>query len=100
MPFAVSWGLIGLVYNPFRSFLRDATSAKTNHPRPELYLFSDGDKLMDADKIASFVSKRAQNGANVTMVRFKDSPHVQHYRYYPDRYRQSLSKFMLPQPKL
>jgi len=100
MPLALGWAMVGYFWNPFRNYLKEAASAKKNPAKPELFLFSDGDRLIRAEKIAEFINERSKVGCEVTVVRFADSPHVQHYRYYKKRYRENVAKFILPRAKL
>jgi len=62
---------------------------------PELYLYSEGDKLVSYVEIQEFILFRKQNGAQCREYNFgKDSPHVNHFGIFPAMYETQLRTFL------
>ncbi|EIE23814.1 hypothetical protein COCSUDRAFT_83689 [Coccomyxa subellipsoidea C-169] len=62
--------------------------------RPQLYLYSPVDALIPPEEVARFMEQQAARGVTVHSRMFPDSPHCEHYRVYPDEYREEVTKFM------
>lgn len=62
---------------------------------PQGFIYSKVDRMVDADHLQEFIEERQQRLAvPVSVLRFDDSPHVQHFRYHPEQYREFLDKFI------
>ena len=96
VPYAMTSTLIQPVKgNPigWYSGLRDP--AFNSPSRPELVLYSAGDKLTPASAVEDFARLRESQGARVTRHLFPDdSPHVQHYRTRPQEYEEVVSTWL------
>ncbi|GKA34035.1 transmembrane protein 53 [Tanacetum coccineum] len=68
------------------------TENQPNHP--QLYLYSTADKVIPFQKIESFADHQKKLGRKVTKFDFKSSPHVDHYRTFPDTYRSLIETFL------
>lgn len=62
---------------------------------PELYLYSSGDRVVPFESIELLIEKRKKTGRKVLSHDFRSSPHVDHYRTYPDIYSSQLHKFLV-----
>ncbi|PWA54026.1 alpha/beta-Hydrolases superfamily protein [Artemisia annua] len=71
------------------------TTLSENQPDcPQLYLYSTADKVIPFQKIESFANHQKKLGRKVTTFDFKSSPHVDHYRTFPDTYRSLIESFL------
>ncbi|KAK8734264.1 hypothetical protein OTU49_006095 [Cherax quadricarinatus] len=61
---------------------------------PQLFLYSRADKLISSDDVEFFITERQKLGVPVVAKCWADSPHVQHYRMYPEEYRESVYSFL------
>jgi len=68
--------------------------ASVNVPRRELFVYSDGDRLVWYNHVDQFAQQRCDQGSAVTKVNFDDSPHVGHFRTHPDAYRAAVSRWV------
>eukprot|EP00775_Hariotina_reticulata_P002489 gene2489-2792_t len=62
---------------------------------PKLFLFSDADVLIQPQVVEAFIQQQQAQGSAVYSHRWADSGHVDHYRKYPEEYKQQLLKFVL-----
>ncbi|KAI3500049.1 hypothetical protein L1887_35864 [Cichorium endivia] len=76
--------------------LTEVTSTLSeNQPlHPQLYLYSTADKVIPFHKIELFAEYQKKLGKKVTTFDFKSSPHVDHFRTFPDKYRSLVQTFL------
>jgi Eukaryotic protein of unknown function (DUF829) len=60
---------------------------------PQGFIYSQEDRMVDADHLQDFIQER-QRSVPVSVLKFEDSPHVQHYRYHPEEYKLFVSDFL------
>lgn len=65
-------------------------------PTPELYVFSDGDRLVRPAGIRAHAAARARRGCAVTLAELPGSPHCGHLRAHPGAYRDAVARFVAP----
>lgn len=61
---------------------------------PQLYLYSDKDPLVTPDSVERFMTQQDQRGCDTLAMKWQDSLHCEHYRTYPEEYRNILTHFM------
>ncbi|XP_076886256.1 uncharacterized protein LOC143536056 [Bidens hawaiensis] len=71
------------------------TTLLENQPYcPQIYIYSTADKVIPFQKIESFAEYQKKLGRQVTTFNFKSTPHVDHYRTFPDMYRSLIQSFL------
>ena len=68
--------------------------ASINIPRCELFMYSDGDRLVWRSHVEQFVARRRDQGSIVETRNFGRTPHVGHFRAQPDTYRETLAGWL------
>ncbi|KAJ9561990.1 hypothetical protein OSB04_007150 [Centaurea solstitialis] len=71
-----------------------STLTKNQPFYPQLYLYSTTDKVIPSHRIESFADLQKKLGRNVTTFNFKSTPHVDHYRTFPDTYTSLIQDFL------
>ncbi|GAB2279555.1 hypothetical protein Dimus_014198 [Dionaea muscipula] len=61
---------------------------------PQLYLYSTADKVIPFRSVESFMDDQRRNGKKVLSFNFLSSPHVDHYRRFPDIYSTNVDSFL------
>ncbi|GLU19870.1 hypothetical protein SLE2022_360930 [Rubroshorea leprosula] len=76
--------------------LRKYVDAFLEHPPPcpQLYLYSTADKVVPSETIELCMEKQRMNGIKVFSYDFGTSPHVDHYRTFPNIYSSQLHNFL------
>lgn len=87
---SISWTIISgkLPINPPWSLLEDPARC------PQLFLYSRADKLISFQDVELFMGERQRLGVPVLGKCWQDSAHVQHYRLYPEEYREMVYSFL------
>ncbi|KAJ5072141.1 hypothetical protein M0811_09521 [Anaeramoeba ignava] len=61
---------------------------------PQLYLYSSDDKIVPPEHIENFYQNQIKAGKFVQYFRWDKVPHVQLYRYFPEKYKQLVGSFI------
>jgi hypothetical protein len=76
--------------------LSEVTSvlSKNQPPCPQLYIYSTADRIIPAESVESFIKEQKKAGKQVKACNMKSSPHVDHFRSFPDIYTKQLHSFL------
>lgn len=76
--------------------LSEVTSvlSKNQPPCPQLYIYSTADRIIPAESVESFMEEQNKAGKKVKACNLKSSPHVDHFRSFPDIYSKQLHSFL------
>ncbi|XP_071712828.1 uncharacterized protein [Rutidosis leptorrhynchoides] len=78
-----------------RRLIKVTSTLSNNQPcHPQLYLYSTADKVIPFQSIESFAEHQKSLGRKVTKFNFVSTPHVDHYRTFPDKYRSLIQNFL------
>lgn len=61
---------------------------------PQLYIYSSADRVIPAVSVESFAEEQRRTGRNVRACNFVSTPHVDHFRNYPELYTSQLTQFL------
>lgn len=95
--YLLSWGILSVLWTIITGKLPNRPPwALIEEPAhcPQLFLYSQADKLISSDDIEFFIVERQKLGVPVVTKCWSDSPHVQHYRVHPEEYRDSVYSFL------
>jgi len=70
------------------------STLKDQPPCPQLYLYSSGDKVIPASVVERFIQEQKALGRSVRAHDFGSSPHVDHYRNFPQIYSAIVNEFL------
>ncbi|KAF5200398.1 alpha/beta-Hydrolases superfamily protein [Thalictrum thalictroides] len=78
-----------------RRLTKIITTLSKNQPDcPQLYLYSTADKVIPFGQVEMFIQDQKMLGRKVWACNFGSSPHVDHYRNFPEKYSAELHKFL------
>jgi hypothetical protein len=61
---------------------------------PKLFLYSEADVLIQPGVVEGFMQEQQASGSQTYCYKWSDSAHVDHYRKYPEEYKQQLARFV------
>ncbi|KAK9749639.1 hypothetical protein RND81_02G140200 [Saponaria officinalis] len=71
------------------------TLLSENQPTcPQLYLYSTADKVIRYRSVESYIEHQKMKGKTVRSFNFESSPHVDHFRTFPDVYSSLVNNFV------
>ncbi|KAB0791427.1 hypothetical protein PPYR_03227 [Photinus pyralis] len=62
---------------------------------PQYFIYSKADKLIFYEDVENFINIRRNNGVDVSVLTFDDSPHVKHYAHYKNEYSEGVNNFLV-----
>lgn len=76
--------------------LEDLTEilAREQPPCPQLYIYSTADRVIPAESVEAFIRLQKSDGRRVVARRLDSSPHVDHFRTFPQLYTEQLTSFL------
>lgn len=92
--------VLGLYMRAFYSsvtthYIQGAQAAEQdNGGLPALMLYSSADRIVSSSKVDTVVAGWQKKGLFVRARKWEDTPHVGHFRMYPDEYIGELQKFL------
>ncbi|XP_038991109.1 transmembrane protein 53-like [Hibiscus syriacus] len=72
---------------------RAVVNAAMEH-QPQLYLYSTADKVVLYKSVELCINEMSNKGIKVFSLNFGTSPHVDHYRNFPNLYSSELHRFL------
>ncbi|KAK6241041.1 hypothetical protein SCA6_006430 [Theobroma cacao] len=93
----VASGLDGLYLTGFQSQRAEywqTLYSSVDLNAPYLILCSENDDLASYPVISNFAQCLQDLGADVKIVKWNDSPHLEHYKHYPVQYRAAVASFL------
>ena len=76
------------------AFFDGLYDASVNVPRRELFMYSDGDRLVWRSHVEQFVARRRDQGSIVETRNLGRSPHIGHFRAHPETYRETVAQWV------
>jgi len=76
------------------SKLREFMFSKQQPKFPQLYLYSDIDRVCPAEHIEEFMRNQKAHGIRTESYKFIGSPHVSHGKVFPDQYWNTITTFL------
>eukprot|EP00536_Pseudo-nitzschia_multiseries_P017250 jgi/Psemu1/292934/fgenesh1_pg.1451_\ len=61
---------------------------------PQAFVYSTVDTMVDYNHLEDYIEARRAHASHVSVLKFTDTPHVQHYRYYPNDYKTFIEQFL------
>eukprot|EP00250_Pteridium_aquilinum_P024332 c28933_g1_i1 orf=313-1872(+) len=76
--------------------LNDVVSVLANQQPscPQLYIYSSADTVIPAKSVEAFIEEQKKAGHMVSACNFQCSPHVDHFRTFPEKYSEQLTSFL------